>query len=408
MFVRNGARSVRRAVDSIAAQSYPNIEFVVQDGASTDGTLEILKSYGDRIKLRSETDSSPTEAFWRAIHRCTGAIIGSCLADEELLPNAVERAVWAFEEDETIGATTGDALVTDIDGNITGSWTSGPFNLVDYLTVDYSPYLVSSFFRHSVLKAIGVDAQSWHPMAVEFDLWCRLATTARIKYLPGAFCKYASHPGQMSNTSSNVLEHVRGRMAVISSLCASGGFFGDEPLLRAMFIWGHIRAFCNHAVNIGKVEMARDEYRIMAETLAAQPTAVLDGVVYDADYEYRRGALAAWQRIGKSLPGVSEASFVDRLITRRYRGNGSWGGVLKTLLKPNRPQDVSEIRAPPPPDRMLKAHLYVELAQSYERAGLKMQANESWQAAAIAAGLYIPDDELLRFDRKQGWKDLNT
>src|SRR5690349_15322780 len=145
MFVRNGARSVRRAIDSIMAQTYPNIEFIVQDGASTDGTLEILQSYGERIKLKSEPDSSPTEAFWRAISRCTGEILGSCLADEELLPDAVDRAVRTFQTNPEIGAITGDALVTDIDGNVTGSWTSGPFNLVDYLTVDYSPYLVSSF-----------------------------------------------------------------------------------------------------------------------------------------------------------------------------------------------------------------------------------------------------------------------
>ena len=127
-FVRNGARSVRRAVDSIVAQSNPNIEFVVQDGASTDGTLEILKSYRDRIKLRSGPDHSPTEAFWRSLPRCAGNIVGSCLVDEGLLPNAVERAVWAFEADETIGAMTGDALITDIHGNITGSWTNGPSN----------------------------------------------------------------------------------------------------------------------------------------------------------------------------------------------------------------------------------------------------------------------------------------
>ena len=82
--------------------------------------------------------------------------------------------------------------------------------------------------------------------------------------------------------------------------------------------------------------------------------------------------------------------------------------MLKALLTSSRLQDVAEIRTPPPPDRMLKARLYVELARSYERAGLAVQANESWQAAAIVAGLYIPDDELLRVDRKQGWKDVNA
>jgi len=408
MFVLNGARSVRRAVDSVLAQTYPNIEFVIQDGASTDGTLDILKSYGDRIKLKSEPDSNPTEAFWRAILRCTGEIVGSCLADEELLPDAVERAVRAFQADPGIGATTGDALITDIDGNVTGSWTSGPFNFVDYLTVDYSPYLVSSFFRMSALKNIGLDAQAWIPTAVEFDLWCQLAMSTRIKYLPGTFAKYASHPGQMSSTSGNVLEHVRGRMERISGLCAPGGFFDDRPLLRAMFIWGHARAFCNHAVNIGKPDLARDEYRIMMDTLASHPAVLLDGVIYDADYEYRRAALGAWARTGKALPGATQAQFVDRLIKRRYRHDGSWPGVLKTLLFASEVQDISDIRTPPPPDKKLKAHLYVEMARSYERAGLGAQALESWRFAAITAGIYIPDDELYRVDRKQGWRDAKA
>src|SRR6185312_16502829 len=48
MFVRNGAPTLRRAIDSVLAQTYPNIEFIVQDGASTDGTLDILRSYGER------------------------------------------------------------------------------------------------------------------------------------------------------------------------------------------------------------------------------------------------------------------------------------------------------------------------------------------------------------------------
>ncbi len=96
MFVRNGGRSLRRAVDSVLAQTYPNIEFVVQDGASTDGTLELLRGYGDRIKLVSEPDSGPSEGLWRAMSRCTGEFVGSCLADEELMPDTVQCAVGAF------------------------------------------------------------------------------------------------------------------------------------------------------------------------------------------------------------------------------------------------------------------------------------------------------------------------
>jgi glycosyltransferase involved in cell wall biosynthesis len=421
MFVRNGAPSIRRAVDSVLAQTHPNIEFIVQDAASTDGTLEILKSYSDRIQLVSEPDGGAHEGLWRGLVRCTGDFVGSCLSDEELLPDAVERAVKVFQSEPDIGAITGDALITDVEGRTTGSWTSGPFNLVDYLTVDYSPYFVSSFFRQSALREIGLRSEGWGALSIEFELWCRLATRSRIKYVPGIFGKYASHSGQLSNTSRDVLIHVHGRMAYITRLCSSGGFFDDKPLLRSMFIWGHARAFCNHAMNVGRAEMAHDEYKIMMDALAAYPPVFLDGVQYDADYEYRLAALDAWKCTGKRLPGIvrsvfglpggdaAQPTFVQRLIERRYLGKGYWPTVLKALLfgKPV-PRDPNEIRTPPLPDRKLKARLYAEMAQSFEAKNLLPQAIDSWRFAAIAAGVYVPEDESFRADRKQGWADARS
>jgi glycosyltransferase involved in cell wall biosynthesis len=419
MFVRNGAPSIRRAIDSVLAQTHPNIEFIVQDAASTDGTLEILRSYGHRIKLVSEPDAGAHEGLWRALTRCTGEFVGSCLADEELLPDAVERAVRVFQDDPSIGAITGDAVITDIDGNTTGSWTSGPFNLVDYLTVDYSPYFVSSFFRQRALQEIGLRSEAWGPLSIEFELWCRLATRSRIKYMPAVFGKYASHPGQLSNTSRDVLIHVRGRMAYIVTLCKPGAFFDDKPLLRNLFIWGHARAFCNHALLVGKTEMARDEYEIMTETLAKHPPVFVDGVQYDADHEYRVASSEAWKWTGKSLPGfirsvlglpsgdAARPAFIERLIERRYTGKGYWPTVVKTLLFGKTVRSApGEIRTPPPPNMKLRARLYAELALSYEAKGRLAQALESWKFAAVATGAYVPDDESFRADRKRGWADV--
>ena len=161
MFVRNGARSIRRAIDSVLAQTYPNIEFIIQDGASTDATLDILRGYGERLKVVSVPDNGPSDGLWRAINRCSGDFIGSCLADEELLPDAVERAVAIFLRDPKVGAVTGDAMITDVNGRQTGLWTSGPFNLVDYLLGDYCPYFCSSFFRRQALLAAGLETGKW-------------------------------------------------------------------------------------------------------------------------------------------------------------------------------------------------------------------------------------------------------
>src|SRR5579871_1764961 len=88
-FCKNRVQLIRRCIESVLNQSYRNIEFVVQDGASTDGTLELLQDYAlrdPRIKIVSEPDSGHEEAFWKVLHRCQGEIIGTCLSDEQLFP----------------------------------------------------------------------------------------------------------------------------------------------------------------------------------------------------------------------------------------------------------------------------------------------------------------------------------
>jgi Glycosyl transferase family 2 len=333
MFVRNGVPSVRRALDSVLAQTYPNIEFIVQDGASTDGTRGILESYGDRLKIVSEADSGPSDGLMRALRRCSGQFIGSCLADEELLPDAVERAVEVLLREPDTGAITGDAMLTDLDGRQTGLWTSGPFNLVDYLTADYSPYFCASFFRRETLLLAGLESHNWTLDCIEFETWCQLATHAAITYVPGIFAKYAVHPGQSSNKPDDVMKHLRARLKVIVGLCSDGGFFGADALLRTLFIWGHARRFCEHAMQVGRPQMAEALHALVKETLAGFPPVCVDGVVYDEDYALHRWAKgsrlrAAWLAVRRQWPASHKAA---------------------------------ALRFPPPPDAALKGRMYAAL-----------------------------------------------
>jgi glycosyltransferase involved in cell wall biosynthesis len=387
MFVRNGGKSLRRAIESVLAQTYPNIEFVVQDAVSTDGTLDVLRNYAGRIKLVSEPDSGPSEGLWRAMNRCTGEFVGSCLADEELMPDAVERVVRTFKEEPGAGAVTGDALITDIDGRVTGSWTSGPFNLVDYLLADYTPYFVSSFYRRSALLAIGLRERNWNLDCVEFELWCRLASHSHVKYVPHVLAKYAQHPGQLSNSHADALTHIKGRLVNIAALCAPGGFFDDRPLMRNLFMWGHARVFCNHATIVGKPDLARAEYQLVRDTVAQYPPVLLDGVLYDENYDQRLAEAKAARRITE----------------------GGWGTRIALAMKRHkdgrRPGDLS---LPPPPDPKLKAALYAQQALCYEARDNAMAARDSWRAAAVAAGLLEAKEAGYRTDRKYGWTTVTS
>src|SRR5579872_7518777 len=158
-FCKDRAVLIRRSIESVLNQTYRNIEFVVQDGASTDGTLEMLRDYADRdprVKIVSEPDSGPAEAFWKVLHRCQGEYIATCLSDEELMPDAVGNAVRWFALAPEVGAITCDGYTTDADGKIIGNFIAGEFDLVSYMFGRYCPFWPGSFFRRSALIDVGL------------------------------------------------------------------------------------------------------------------------------------------------------------------------------------------------------------------------------------------------------------
>jgi len=75
--VWNNAKTIKDAIDSVLGQTYKNIEYIVVDGASTDGTVEVVKSYGDKIsKFVSEKDKGLYDAMNKGLAIATGDIVG--------------------------------------------------------------------------------------------------------------------------------------------------------------------------------------------------------------------------------------------------------------------------------------------------------------------------------------------
>ncbi len=98
--VWNNASTIKDAIDSVLSQTYKNIEFIVVDGASTDGTVEIVQSYGDRIsKFISEKDKGLYDAMNKGISIATGDVIGILNSDDFYIDEfVIEKIVKEFEE----------------------------------------------------------------------------------------------------------------------------------------------------------------------------------------------------------------------------------------------------------------------------------------------------------------------
>ncbi len=215
-FVKNASRSIRRSVESVLAQDYPNVEIIVQDGVSTDGTLEILESYGDRISLVSEPDSGPGDGFFRALSRIQGEFFGSCLSDEELLPHAVSWGVENLLRYPEVAAIYGDHYLTDIDGNITGEVKPQQWDFESYLCSKFTPPFCASFFRRSCYEAINLREYTG---CGEFDFWIRFGAKFTIRHVPGLVSKYAVHPEELSLQGNLKAENFAARKTAIERLC---------------------------------------------------------------------------------------------------------------------------------------------------------------------------------------------
>lgn len=100
--VLNGAAFIKKAVDSVLAQNYPHLEYLIIDAGSTDGTLEILKAYGDQIILICDAqDVGPYDAYNKALKRARGEIIAMLSADDWLSPHALNKIgrIFALQPD---------------------------------------------------------------------------------------------------------------------------------------------------------------------------------------------------------------------------------------------------------------------------------------------------------------------
>ena len=110
----NQCRFLERTIQSVLAQDYPQIEYIVVDPGSTDGSRELIESYRDRItRVIFEPDRGAADGLNKGFAAATGEILGFLNSDDVLYPNAVRRAVSFLEEHPDIVVVSGNAKVID-------------------------------------------------------------------------------------------------------------------------------------------------------------------------------------------------------------------------------------------------------------------------------------------------------
>ena len=160
---RNVAPVIRETLDSILAQTYPDIELVVIDGASTDGTVEILEAYRSAIGKRginvlvSEPDHGIYDAMNKGLALATGDIIGFVNAGDLLMtPHVIAQVVAAFQRSH-VDAVYGDIIMVDEKDifKVHRTWLSGTYHRSNFRK-GWMPPHVGTFIRKSVYDRFGL------------------------------------------------------------------------------------------------------------------------------------------------------------------------------------------------------------------------------------------------------------
>ena len=178
----NQARYLEDTIRSVLDQDYPNLEYSVIDGASSDGSVDIIRKYADKLAWwGSEKDSGQAEAINKGLARAKGEIIAWLNSDDYYLPGAISAVVKAFDKNPDVVLVYGNMLAVDEKGET--------INFLKYNQLDLSDLLCfqiigqpAVFFRREVLEKAGSLDATYH-FLLDHHLWLRIALQGQILHV---------------------------------------------------------------------------------------------------------------------------------------------------------------------------------------------------------------------------------
>jgi len=227
----NQCRYLEETIRSVIFQDYPNLEYIVMDGGSTDGSLELLHRYQSHFSYWTHApDYGQADALARGFQRSTGEILGYLNSDDVLLPGALRVVANAFQNDCKTDLIVGKSILIDAE--------SRPFYRVPGMSPTFYSLLFwgsggfnqpASFWRRAPFIAHGLFDTNLR-FAFDYDMYLRLTKNGRSKRIDHYLAAFRIH----LTSKTTVLSDIRRTEDVLLKQ-RYGGF--NYPVIIRKFAW---------------------------------------------------------------------------------------------------------------------------------------------------------------------------
>jgi len=192
---------LQETLRSVLTQDYPNLEYIVIDGGSTDGSVEIIKKHENQLSFWvSEKDRGAADAIRKGFERATGAIMAYLNSDDVYLPGTLKAVAEVFIQDPSCDLVFGDSYWIDTESRVLAERRQTPFSAKRYLYGGADIPQPSTFWKREMyLKAGGINPE-FH-FAFDMDLFCRfISLSARFKHVKRFLSSARIHSEAKSST----------------------------------------------------------------------------------------------------------------------------------------------------------------------------------------------------------------